>query len=545
MHLDPEQLAHRNQNRSTVVAQNGMAATSQPLATAAAIQVLRAGGNAVDAAICANAVLGVVEPGSCGIGGDLFAQVWWEKERKLHGLNASGRAPYEWSLAVAQKLGLQRVPLYGPLSWSVPGCVSGWESLRARFGSRTLGDLLEPAVRYARDGFTVSPVIARGWATIDPRAHPTWARTFAPADRAPRFGEVFTNSELAATLELIRRGGRDAFYRGEIAEQIVQFSRKQGGRFSLRDLTDHSDQWVEPVCAHYRGYDVWELPPSGQGIAVLQMLNLLSQFDIAGLAPNSADYLHLLIEAKKLVYEDRARYYADPRFASVPVQKLISRGYAEERAKRIDRTRAATAVSAGGLPVGPDTVYLATADREGNMVSLIQSIYHGFGSREVPDRLGFALQNRGAGFALQDGHPNALEPHKRPFHTIIPGFVTQNGEPRFAFGVMGGEFQPQGQVQVLLNILDFGMSVQQAGDQPRVAHFDSSTPEGDDAKGSGSVGLERGVSDSIRAKLIAFGHAVRPGVDVFGGYQGIWRESLPLRYFGGSDPRKDGCALGY
>jgi gamma-glutamyltranspeptidase/glutathione hydrolase len=325
----------------------------------------------------------------------------------------------------------------------------------------------------------------------------------------------------------------------------VQYSQKKGGRFTLRDFADHTDEWIEPVGSSYRGYDVWELPPPGQGVAVLQLLNILSQFDVAALAPGSAEHLHLLIEAKKLVYEDRARYYADGEFSRVPVRELVSSAYAKTRAKRIDLRRAATRVQSGEFPQGPDTVYLATADREGNMVSLIQSIYHGFGSREVPDGLGFALQNRGSGFALTPGHPNRLEPHKRPFHTIIPGFVTQNGEPKFAFGVMGGDFQPQGQVQVLLNILDFGQSIQQAGEQPRVAHFDSSTPEGDAARGGGTVGLERGIPADVRAGLQALGHTVRPGTDVFGGYQGIWREPDPLRYFGGSDPRKDGCALGY
>jgi gamma-glutamyltranspeptidase/glutathione hydrolase len=537
--------AARNRDRSPVVAQHGMACTSQPLATSAALDVLRTGGNAVDAAICANAVLGVVEPAGCGVGGDLFAQVWWEKDRRLYGLAAAGRAPADWSIAAARQLGLDRLPLFGPLSWSVPGCVSGWHSLRERFGTRSLGDLVEPAVRYSQDGFPVSPVIAHGWATVDPAAHPGWAATFAPGGRAPSFGEIFRNPDLARTLGNIARGGREAFYRGDIADAIVRYSQKVGGRFGRSDFEEHADCWIEPLSASYRGCDVWELPPPGQGIAVLQMLNILSHFDVASLEPGSADYWHLLIEVKKLVYEDRARYYADPEFAYGPVAQLLSPEYARERAGCIDLKRAASDVPAGDLPVGPDTVYLATADRHGNMVSLIQSIYHGFGSREVPRGLGFALQNRGSGFTLRDDHPNRLEPRKRPFHTIIPGFVTRKGEPTFAFGVMGGDFQPQGQVQVLLNILEFGMSVQGAGEQPRVAHFDSSTPEGEPASGGGSTGLEPGIDESVRARLAAMGHVIRPGGDVFGGYQGIWREPDPLRYFGGSDPRKDGCALGF
>jgi gamma-glutamyltranspeptidase/glutathione hydrolase len=526
-------------------AEHGVVCTSQPLASAAGLEVLMAGGNAVDAAICANAVLGVVEPMSCGLGGDLFAIVWQESERKLHGLNASGRAPYDWSLDVASGLDIEKIPTYGPLTWTVPGCTSGWRALLERFGSRNLDLLLQPAIRHAFDGYTVTPVIARDWAAIDPRQYPGWADTFAPGLETPPFGACFRNPDLARTLEILAREGEAAFYEGEIAERVVSFSQSWGGHLSHRDFRDHTVDWVEPVSSSYRGCDIWELPPNGQGVATLQMLNLLERFDIDSLQPNSATYLHLLIEAKKLAYEDRARFYADPEFAHIPVAELISKDYAEARARRIDPKRASPQVAAGNPVGGTDTVYLTTADAEGNMVSLIQSIYHGFGSREVPTGLGFALQNRGADFSLDPSHPNRLEPHKRPFHTIIPGFVTRKGMPLFSFGVMGGDFQPQGHVQILVNILDFGMTVQEAGDESRVAHFGSSTPVGVLSTGAGEVGWERGIPEAVLSQLTGMGHRVRSEHGVFGGYQGIWRDESPRHYHGASDPRKDGCALGY
>ena len=325
----------------------------------------------------------------------------------------------------------------------------------------------------------------------------------------------------------------------------MKFSQGNGGLFSMKDFEDHEATWVEPATVNYRGYDVWEIPPNGQGIAVLQILNILENFDIGSLKPESPEYLHLFLEAKKLAYEDRAVYYADMDFADVPLQWLISKEYAKERASLIDPKRASNEVRPGTLPDESNTVYLTAADREGNMISLIQSIYHGWGSHIVPDHLGFALQNRGKSFALDPNHFNKLEPHKRPFHTIIPGFVTKGGEPVFSFGVMGGDMQPQGQSQVLMNLIDFGLSPQQAGEQPRVQHFESSDPTGTKMSGGGSIGLEHGFSDKVRARLADMGHKVRDGVGAFGGYQGIWREENPLRYFGGSDPRKDGCAVGY
>lgn len=545
MFIDSGKISARNQNRSTVVTQHGMVATAQPLASQAGLEILKAGGNAIDAAICANAVLSVVEPMSCGPGGDLFAIVWIEKEQKLYGLNASGRSPFNWDLKAVDKLGLNTIPTFGPLSWSVPGCVSGWKMLAERFGMLTEKSLLSAAREYAAEGFPVSPIIARGWSGANDKKYPTLAATFAPDGKTPAFGEIFKNPGMTELLDILIRDGFDAFYQGEIAERIVRFSKAQGGRFSLEDFQKHRADWVEPVTSSYRGYDVWELPPNGQGIAALQILNMLEQFDIASMGANSAEQLHLFIEAKKLAFEDRAVYYADMDFAPVPVQELISKEYAAERVKLINPKRAATQVSAGRIRSEADTTYLCAADNEGNMISLIQSIFYGFGSRMVPDNLGFALQNRGQLFSLDPGAFNKLEAGKRPFHTIIPAFVTKSGQPKFAFGVMGGDFQPQGHAQVLMNMIDFGMSPQQAGEQPRICHFESSTPTGDKMVDGGSIGFEHGFSRKVKLALAEMGHKVRSSVGAYGGYQGIWREENPRRYFGGTDPRKDGCASGY
>jgi len=511
----------------------------------AGVDILKGGGNAVDAAVCANAMLSVVEPMSCGPGGDLFAIVWIEKEKKLYGLNASGRAPYNWSLKDAAGLGLKDIPTYGPLSWSVPGCVSGWGALLKKFGRRKFSRVLDAAIHYAREGFGVTPIIAGYWRGVNAKKFPTLGKTFAPGGRIPRFGDIFKNPDMAGFFETIAKGGEKAFYRGEIAERIVKFSKANGGRFEMRDFREHRADWVDPVSANYRGYDVWELPPNGQGIAALQILNMLENFDVGSLGANSAEHLHLFIEAKKLAFEDRAVYYADMDFADVPLKRLISKEYGRERAKLIDRKRAAQKVAAGRLSGSSDTIYLTAADKDGNMVSLIQSTYYGFGSQMVPDGLGFALQNRGRLFSLNPNDSNKLEAHKRPFHTIIPGFMTRGGEPVFSFGVMGGDFQPQGHAQVLMNIIDFGMSPQQAGEQPRVQHNESSTPMGGKMARGGSVSFERYIGDDVKRKLADMGHKVRAGVGAFGGYQGIWKEAGPLRYFGGSDPRKDGCAIGY
>jgi len=532
--------------RSAVLARKGMAATSQPLATAAAIRVLQAGGNAVDAAIAANAVLGVVEPMSCGVGGDLFAIVWDAKAKKLHGLNASGRAPYAASIDRYRSKGLTRIPATGPLSWSVPGCVDGWDRLRTRFGSKPWADLLAPAIAYAEEGFPVSEVIAGHWeaAASGLAMVPTSAACFLPGGRAPKLGEVFRNPQLARTFRSIALGGRDAFYRGPMVDAMVAYSKAAGGLFERRDFEDHSGTWVEPVSTNYRGYDVWELPPNGQGIAVLQILNLLEPHDLKAMGPQSAEALHLMIEAKKLAYEDRARYYADPDFAQVPVAELISKAYAARRGKGIDPDRANDRPGPGD-PLAADTITLTVVDRDFNAVSLIQSNFNGFGSGHVPGDLGFPIQNRGSLFALDPTHANRLEPHKRPFHTIIPGFVTKDGQPWLSFGLMGGDMQAQGQAQVLVDMIDHGMDVQSAGDAPRFYHSGSSEPTGVPARAGGTVALESGIGPAVRRALEARGHKLVTAKGAFGGYQAIRIDLAKGVLIGGSDSRKDGQAMGY
>lgn len=543
MRLNQERVQARNRDRSTVVARGGMVCTSQPLASGAGLDILKSGGNAIEAAICANAVLSVVEPMNCGPGGDLFAIVWSERDKKLFGLNASGRSPYAWTLGKAAEMGVRAIPAYSPLAWNVPGCVSGWAALLERFGSLPAAKVLEAAIHYAQDGFAVSSIIADDW-RFAPKQFPTLAEVFAPGGRTPAYGEMFSNPQMAALFESLARDGLRSFYEGEIAGRIVKFSEEQGGLFALRDFQEHQATWVDPVNTSYRGFEVWEIPPNGQGISVLQMLNMLETFDIAALEPNSAEQLHLFIEAKKLAFEDRAVYYADMEKADVPLEWLISKEYGRERAKLIDPKRASERVTPGA-PQGKDTVYLTAADKDGNMISLIQSTYHGWGSHLAPTGLGFALQNRGMSFSLEPMHRNRLEPHKRPFHTIIPAFVTRDGAPKLSFGVMGGDFQPQGHTQVLMNLIDYGMSPQQAGEQPRIEHTGSSTPAGGAMERGGAVRCEPGIPDSVIAQLVAMGHSIKGVDDVFGGYQAIWREEDPLRYFGGSDPRKDGCAMGY
>jgi gamma-glutamyltranspeptidase/glutathione hydrolase len=536
-----------HKTRSAVMARQGMAATSQPLATAAAIRVLQEGGNAVDAAIAANAVLGVVEPMSCGLGGDLFAIIWDARSGTLHGLNASGRAPFAATRELFRDRNLDHIPVHGPLSWSVPGCVDGWDELRRKFGTRSWSALLGPAIHYAEDGFPVSEIIAADWRLAEPELLqiPSSAACFLPDGHAPVAGAVFRNPGLARSLKLVSERGRDAFYKGPLAEAIVAYSRAAGGLFSTADFARHTSTWVEPVSINYRGYDIWELPPNGQGIAALQMLNLLEAFDLKHMGFGSAEALHLMIEAKKLAYEDRARYYADMEKTQVPVQELISKPYAAKRRALIDTSRANQS-PAPGNPLQADTIYMTVVDKDLNFVSLIQSNFHGFGSYHVPGELGFALQNRGCLFALDERHPNRLEPGKRPFHTIIPAFVTKNGKPWLTFGVMGGDMQAQGHVQVLCNMIDFGMDVQEAGDAPRFRHFGSSEPTGQPAQGGGTVELESGIGANVRDVLIAKGHRLAeatPGG--FGGYQAIRIDVEHHVLIGGSDPRKDGGAMGY
>ena len=532
--------------RSEVIARHGMAATSQPLATQIALDVLKQGGNAIDAAIAANAALGLMEPTGNGIGGDLYAIVWDSKTKRLHGLNASGRSPK--GLTIDKFEGMRQIPNFGPLPVSVPGCVDGWFELHGRFGKLPMKDVLAPAIRYAREGFPVSELIAYYWQRGGNflKDYPGFADTFLPGGKAPGKGDVFRNHALANTLQAIADDGRDTFYEGSIADQIDAFCRSVGCYLRKEDLAAHRSTWVQPVSTDYRGYRLWELPPNGQGIAALQMLNLLEPYDLKGMGHNSATYLHHLIEAKKIVYEDRARFYADMAFSKVPVERLISKDYANERRKLLDPQRAKRQIPHGdaALKVG-DTIYLTVADKDRNMVSLIQSNYRGFGSGLCPTGLGFCLQDRGALFSLEEGHPNVYAPGKRPFHTIIPAFVTKDGKPYLSYGVMGGDMQPQGHVQVLINHVDFGMNFQEAGDAPRFWHTGSSEPTGSSMRSGGIVGLESGIPMAVRRDLAKKGHQIRTAVGPFGGYQGIHYDVARDVYVGASESRKDGQAAGY
>lgn len=534
--------------RSEVIARNGMAATSQPLATQVAIDILKQGGTAVDAAIAANAMLGLVEPTANGMGGDLFAIVWDAKTQRLYGLNASGRSPYGLTLQKFKELGLTSIPVFGPLPVTVPGCVDGWFELHKRFGRLPMSTILWPATDYARKGFPVTEVIAYYWDRAERilKEQPNYAGTFLPGGQAPKKGDVFKNPDLAHTLEIIARDGRDAFYRGELTDIMVSFCERVGCYLRERDFADHTSTWVEPVSANYRGYDVWELPPNGQGIAVLQILNLIEPYDLKAMGHNSAEYLHLLIEAKKIAFEDRARFYADMDFVDVPVATLISKQYAAKRRALLDPHRASRELAPGDPRLmHDDTIYLTVADKDRNMVSLIQSNYRGFGSGLVPDGLGFGFQDRGELFTLKEGHPNVYEPHKRPFHTIIPAFVTRDGKPWLSFGVMGGAMQPQGHVQILCNLIDFGMNLQEAGDAARFRHSGSSQPTGERMTGGGWVALESGISPKARRDLAQLGHQIRFVSGGFGGYQAIMYDAQRDVYIGASESRKDGQAAGY
>lgn len=541
--------AEPHQSRSVVVAQNGIVATSQPLAAEVGRDILKAGGNAVDAAIATSAMMGLVEPMSCGIGGDVFVIYWDAKTEKLYGLNGSGRSPYALNREVFEKLGLAEIPDEGPLAWSVPGCVSGWEALSERFGTMSFDQTLAPAIEYAENGFAVSEIIARAWRSSE-RSLKRWpdsASTYLPEGRAPSEGELFCNPNLAASYRLIAKDGADAFYKGSIAERIVAFSEANNGYFSMRDFAEHTSDWVEPVSTSYRGNEIWELPPNGQGIAALEMLNLLEPYDIAEMGPESPEYWHLLVEAKKLAFADRARYYADPEFEDLPVAELISKAYATQQGKRLDRTRAAIDVPHGDPRLtGGDTIYLTVVDKDRNCCSFIQSNYYGFGSQVTPGNVGFVLQNRGALFALDDEHPNRLEPHKRPFHTIIPAMATKDGKPWLSFGVMGGDMQPQGHVQMVVNIVDFGMNVQMAGDAARMRHVGSASPTGQPANSAGgTVFVESGMAPEVVEGLRKKGHRVMFNRGMFGGYQAILVDWQHGTLSGGTDPRKDGCAAGY
>lgn len=532
--------------RSPVLASNAMAATSQPLATQVALDVMKDGGNAIDAAIAANALLGLVEPTGNGIGGDIFAIVWDAKTKRLYGLNGSGRSPKSLSLDWFKTNGFDSIPPHGPLPVTVPGAVDGWFLLHDRFGEKPMKDLLRPAIDYARNGFPVSQLIAYYWERSVPilSKFPGFIEQFTDDGAAPKEGEIWRNLGLATTLESIANEGRDVFYKGHIAKSIARYMQENGGFLSYDDLESHSGNWIDPVSTNYRGFDVWELPPNGQGIAALQILNIMELFDIGAMRRESAEYVHLFTEAKKLVFEDRAKYYADPEYNKIPVAELISKPYAQTRARLIDLNRSSLEYPAGNLLEYGDTIYLTTADSEGNMVSLIQSNYRGMGSGMSPPGLGFILQDRGEMFSLEEGHFNQFKGGKRPFHTIIPAFVTRDGEPWMSFGLMGGAMQPQGHAQIIINMIDFKMDVQAAGDAPRIHHTGSSEPTGSLMKNGGILNLETGYPYGTIRKLMRMGHRVQFANGPYGGYQAIYRAKNGV-YWGASESRKDGQAAGY
>lgn len=533
--------------RSEVIAQNGMVCTSQPLATQIGLDILKKGGSAIDAAIAANAALGLMEPTGCGIGGDLFAIVWDAKTRKLYGLNSSGPSPKSLTLAHFKEKGLDEIPSYGPLPVSVPGAVSGWFELHKRFGKLSMEEILNPAIQYAENGFPVSELIAYymqiGVNNFLRRGFPNVKETYTINGKIPEKGDIFKNLQLANTYRKLAKGGRDAFYKGEIAKTITDFIKSQGGFLSMEDLAAYQAEWVEPVSVNYRGYDVWELPPNGQGIAALQMLNILEGYDIKSMGFGTAEYVHHFVEAKKLAYEDRAKYYADMRFVKVPVEELLSKEYAAERRKLINSERAG-AYKGGEISAG-ETIYMTVADKDGNMISLIQSNYRGMGSGMIPPGLGFTLHDRGELFTLEEGRANTYEPGKRPFHTIIPAFVTKDGEPFLSFGVMGGDYQPIGHVEIIANIIDFGMGIQEAGDAPRLDHSGGSSPVGPGEPGRGEINLESGYDYEVIRQLLKMGHKVGFGLGGYGGYQAIMWDAERKVYFGASESRKDGQAAGY
>ena len=532
--------------RSEVIAQNGMVATSHPLASQIGIDILKGGGNAIDAAIAANAALGLMEPTGNGIGGDLFAIIWIEKEKKLYGLNASGRSPENLTLEYFKENNFKSIPAYGPLPVSVPGCVDGWFELHNKFGKIKMRDILNPTIKYAEDGFPVTELVSyyMDVASDNFKDYPNFKETYFIDDSTPKKGQVFKNPDLANTLRTIVKSGKKGFYEGEIAHRIANFVQDQGGFLSYDDLKNHKSEWIEPVSTNYRGFDVWELPPNGQGIAALQILNLLEGYDIRSMGFGSADYIHHFVEAKKIAFADRAKYYADMDFNEIPVKYLISKEYADIRRKDINSENSASTVSPGNIENG-DTIYLTTADSEGNMVSLIQSNYRGMGSGMVPKGLGFMLQDRGELFSLDENHFNVYAPKKRPFHTIIPAFITKDGNPFISFGLMGGAMQPQGHAQIVINIIDFDMNLQEAGDAPRIRHQSNQQPTGGEMTDGGELALEKGFDYKQIRELMKKGHSVIYDLGSFGGYQAIMIDYINKVYFGASESRKDGSAIGY
>jgi gamma-glutamyltranspeptidase/glutathione hydrolase len=525
-----------SQTRSAVMARNGMVATSQPLAVEAGLRILQQGGNAVDAAVAVASTLNVVEPMMTGIGGDMFAIVYLAKTGELIGLNGSGRAPKGATIDVYRAKGFTAMPQTGIFSVTVPGAVDGWDQLLKRAGTMTFKEVLQPAIQHAEEGFPVSQVIQATWMAAVPELtrDPDSARIWLVDGQAPRIGSVFKNPALGRTFRLLADQGRDAFYKGEIAQAIVAKSQTLEGLFTLEDFASHTSTWVTPVHTNYRGYEVYELPPNLQGVAALQMLNILEGYDLRALGPTSPKFWHLLIEAKKLSFADLAAHLADPEFSRVPTQTMLSKKYAAKQRARIMEDRAASEVKSG-IPEGGDTVYLTVADRWGNMVSFIQSLFFSFGSGITVGDTGIMLQNRGGLFVLDPKHPNRIEPGKRPYHTIIPAFVMKDGQPWLSFGVMGGDQQPQGHVQVLVNLIDLGMNVQAAGDAARFHHSQSAN----------TVAFESGVSPAVIRELTGMGHRIVSEVGSYGGYQAIMRDVANGAYTAGSDPRKDGLAFGY
>ncbi|WP_299709447.1 gamma-glutamyltransferase [uncultured Tenacibaculum sp.] len=534
--------------RSEVLGQNGMVATSHPIATQVGLDILKKGGNAIDAAIAANAALGLMEPTGCGIGGDLFAIVWDGKTKKLYGLNASGRSPKNLTLEYFEKQNMKKIPSHGALPVSVPGAVDGWFELHKKFGSKPMTEILAPAIDYAEKGFPLTELIAwylnRSIPFYQSKNFPNLKETYIDQNggKLPNEGEIYKNPFLANTYRKIAKGGRDAFYKGDIAKTIGKFIKEQGGFLSEKDLAAHKSEWVQPVSVNYRGYDVWELPPNGQGIAALQMLQILKGYDFSNIEFGSAEHLHLFTEAKKIAFEDRAKYYADMDFFKVPVEELLSDAYVDKRRKEIGKR--AGKYSAGKISAG-ETIYMTVADKNGTMISLIQSNYRGMGSGMVPPKLGFMLQDRGELFSLKRGQANTYEPGKRPFHTIIPAFITKDGKPFVSFGVMGGDFQPMGHTQIVMNLIDFGMNLQEAGDAPRFDHTGGASPMGAITTNTGTVRTESGIPYTTIRGLMDRGHSIGTARGIYGGYQAILWDDINKVYHGASESRKDGQAAGY
>jgi len=547
-------------SRSPALGRHGMSATSHPIASLIAIEIMKKGGSAVDAAIAANAMLALVEPHTCGIGGDLFAIVWDPKQRKLAGYNGSGRTPagFDYKAMHAAIGDDQAVPVFGPLAVSVPGAVDGWFALHERYGKLPMSELLAPAIQYAREGVAITEVDAALWAEalvefeqLDLPASQLaeLRRIYQVEGKPPVQGEIFRNPDLADSYQRLADGGRDSFYQGETGARIVEAIHAAGGHLQMQDFRSHKGEWVTPVSVNYRGYDVFELPPNSQGIAALQMLNILEGFPIKELSRQSSEFWHYLFEAKKLAYEDRAKFYADPAFAQPPLEWLLSDEYADQRRALISADKAAQELPAGSPPQHGDTTFLVTADKDGMMVSLIQSNYWEFGSGLVAAGTGFALQNRGSSFSMDQSHANVYAAGKRPFHTLIPAFMMKDGEPVLAFGVMGGYLQPQAHVQILVNLIDFGMNVQEAGDAARGVHSGASQPVGGKMQDGGTIYLEAGVSAEAVQGLRDSGHTVVQGerryVGAYGGYQAIWRDPITGVYWGATEMRYDGAAIGY